>query len=341
MVTSYFNAGKFRSSKQNYLRFARSLADSGIHLTTVECAFGDDPFDLPSGPDVFQVKGRDILWQKERLINLAVSRLPPEATKVAWLDCDILFTNRGWAKQASAMLDRFPVIQLFDRLIRLARDADAPRGGERWRTSYAFAWRNPWMKLLPGTIRGRNPGMAWAARRSLLDRYGLYDRQILGSGDVLFASAVTGNFHSAIARGRPLARVRSGTHLLGRKLEWLDWIPQLSSLDAGADVEVARKNNSPYVIDKRQFAHFLRWAEPWWHEVRGKVGCVPGTIYHLWHGEKADRQYRSRGAILVRHDFDPATDVCLTKEGLLAWASDKPSLHREVVDYFRSRREDG
>ncbi|WP_129677916.1 hypothetical protein [Candidatus Chloroploca sp. Khr17] len=104
-VTAYFNPAHYRTRPANYARFAAPLRAAGIPLLTVECAFGDDPFELPPGPDVIQVQARDVLWQKERLINLGVSHLPPQAQKVAWLDGDILFTNPDWAVETAALLD--------------------------------------------------------------------------------------------------------------------------------------------------------------------------------------------------------------------------------------------
>jgi hypothetical protein len=39
-------------------------------------------------------------------------------------------------------------------------------------------------------------GLAWAARRSLLDRYGIYDAHVLGAGDRATACAAIGRFDS-------------------------------------------------------------------------------------------------------------------------------------------------
>ena len=46
--------------------------------------------------------------------------------------------------------------------------------------------------------------------------------------------------------------------------------------------------------------------------------------------------------VVVNDDgfFDPATDLRLNAQGVWEWASDKIGLHREMAEYFRSRRED-
>ena len=71
-----------------------------------------------------------------------------------------------------------------------------------------------------------------------------------------------------------------------------------------------------------------------------RTGYLPTTVYHLWHGSFDDRRYCSKDEILLRHDFDPRSDLVLEGD-LYEWASDKPALHAEVAAYFASRREDG
>jgi len=68
---------------------------------------------------------------------------------------------------------------------------------------------------------------------------------------------------------------------------------------------------------------------------------LDGTIQHLWHGDRSNRQYQTRNEILIRHEFDPATDVRINESGILEWSSDKPELHAEVQQFFLDRREDG
>lgn len=101
--------------------------------------------------------------------------------------------------------------------------------------------------------------------------------------------------------------------------------------------------NRPAVAapEERFYAHFLRWAEPFAAEVRGQIGCASGLALHLWHGNPADRRYASRGDILRRANFDPATDLRLNDDAVWEWASAKPDLHRDVQAYFFARREDG
>lgn len=84
---------------------------------------------------------------------------------------------------------------------------------------------------------------------------------------------------------------------------------------------------------------FLEWKKNQLPRVRGKIGCVSGDAYHLFHGTRENRQYLSRVDILKRHDFTPA-DIRIDGNGLWEWATDKPGLRRDVAEYFAGRKED-
>ncbi len=96
----------------------------------------------------------------------------------------------------------------------------------------------------------------------------------------------------------------------------------------------------------RHFTPALRgqvddWMRSFHEDVRGHVGYLPGTVAHLWHGERDNRRYAERLRILTRFEFDPQTDLRLSTEGLWEWTGRKPELEHSVREYFRSRREDG
>jgi hypothetical protein len=73
-ITSYFNPMRYRRRLLNYRHFRRWLT---IPLATVELSF-QDGFELQQGDAdlLIQLPGQDIMWQKERLLNLALMALP-------------------------------------------------------------------------------------------------------------------------------------------------------------------------------------------------------------------------------------------------------------------------
>jgi hypothetical protein len=87
--------------------------------------------------------------------------------------------------------------------------------------------------------------------------------------------------------------------------------------------------------------HYLAWARPYFETVRGRVGYIPGRLFHLWHGAMRDRRYEERHRSLKAFHFDPFTDIALGDSGCWRWSSDKRELHAFVSRYFESRNEDG
>jgi hypothetical protein len=73
--------------------------------------------------------------------------------------------------------------------------------------------------------------------------------------------------------------------------------------------------------------------------VRSSVGWLDGFVYHLWHGDKADRLYDQRLDLLIEHDFDPQRDLCRGDDHCLHWATEKPELHEWCANYFALRKE--
>ena len=66
------------------------------------------------------------------------------------------------------------------------------------------------------------------------------------------------------------------------------------------------------------------------------VSYVPGTILHHWHGRLEDRKYRERWDILVRHKFDPISDVTMS----LRLTPFGKRMEKDLKAYFEGRRED-
>jgi hypothetical protein len=64
----------------------------------------------------------------------------------------------------------------------------------------------------PEAVRLNLPGLAWAARREILEDHGFYDTMIMGGGDTSMVHAMYGQFEHEIERRR-LNRVRQEHYL--------------------------------------------------------------------------------------------------------------------------------
>lgn len=79
----------------------------------------------------------------------------------------------------------------------------------------------------------------------------------------------------------------------------------------------------------------------WAAQFRGvRVGHVPGSIYHEWHGTRQDRDYVGRCARVATVDAE--VDLMVADNRLVQWtATADPKIVREVAKYFKQRKEDG
>src|SRR3989344_4405794 len=198
VVTSYYNPVGYKTRRMNYEIFMHLLRRSGIPMLTVECAFGDQPFDLPESTDVVQIRSSSLLWQKERLLNLAISWLPPSCKYVAWLDCDLIFLNRNWAQETVTRLEQAPIVQAFETCNRLPQSCTETLAEKDLSTSFASIVCRDHSVLRTGRYEDHgHPGYGWAARREILDRHGLYEYAVAGSADHIMAHAAVGDLGSA------------------------------------------------------------------------------------------------------------------------------------------------
>lgn len=167
----------YKTRAENYKRFKEEL---GTDLLTIECAFGNDPFTLE---DSVKLRADSVLWQKERLLKIGEKLLPREQDYVIFLDADIIFQNKNWLQDTRNALKHYNVVQPFQTIHRRNRDWSIEASYESFGYRYAQGVRSSKFDIHGHT------GFAFACRR---EAFGLYDRQIAGTGDHLWYHAVVG-----------------------------------------------------------------------------------------------------------------------------------------------------
>jgi hypothetical protein len=306
LVTCYFNPSGYATKLKNYQIFRDRIGRSGLRLWTIECAFGDAPFTLPADPQVIQIRSQSVLWQKERLLNLGIQQLPDSIHKVAWLDCDILFSNPRWAIATSQLLETRSVVQPFMRVFRLPPGVECYAGtAESWRSFAYVRALNPTLLHQGNFQQHGHTGLAWAGRRDWLSQLGLYDALVSGSADHMMAHAICGDFSSACV-----------TRIMGVATPLRSHFQQWGEALYGA------------MTDRRSLT------------IGDSLGYVPGAVLHLWHGETANRRYVTRHDQLMRYGFDPVRDLQRGVTGTWEWPQARPELQQWAIDYFDQRQED-
>lgn len=300
-ITSYFNPINYRRRRANYRLFRRYFQ---LPLIAVELSFGGD-FELGDGDAeiLVQLRGGDALWQKERLLNLALRSLPSDCTAVAWVDCDVIFERSDWVGEVMRKLERVSLLQPFAEKHNLTPDWKA---GDSMLAS-ARVLHPPAVFVAKGVSAAAcfptapldinlASGVAWVGHREFLETHGFYDACIIGGGDNAFAAAVYGCGEAAEAQ---------------------------------------------QAMNERRSDHYRRWAGPAWDAAQGRVDFIEGRVFHLWHGSVADRAYEKRHREFARFHLDPFEDIALAASGAWKWSSAKPAMHAFVREYLVSRREDG
>jgi hypothetical protein len=193
-ITSLFSPVGYRQRYANYRKFHQEL---NVPLLTVELAFNDSPFELcaSDAEKLVQIRGGDVMWQKERLLNIAINHLPPECEYVAWLDCDVIFDDPNWVEKTQAALQKCVVVQPFQHYCELL--PKEPFFHQQARSSVCVLESNALAERIfsgcgVSTELGAMPGAAWAGRREFLESNFLYDRLIMGAGDKAFLCAAYG-----------------------------------------------------------------------------------------------------------------------------------------------------
>lgn len=275
-----------------------------VHVTLVECAYGARGFDLADLAagrlTHIGVRATTTAWAKENLLNIGVSRLPPGAEKIAFLDADVTFRRPHWASETLAALDLYPVIQPWDTAYDLGPHDEHIQThisfASLWHAGKPVTAKGPrWWKFSGGPYEYAHPGYAWVWTRRALDRVGgLFELGGMGSADYHMALGLVGEWETSLPGG-VTASYRSAV---------------------------------------------AAWSHRAAAEVNGKLGVVHGTIEHPFHGRKGDRGYQSRWDMFLEHGFDPATDLKRNGWGVIEFAGNKPALERAFDRYLRSREED-
>src|ERR1017187_2100056 len=123
-ITSFFNPNGYQQRYKNFKIFRTHLA---LPLVTVELGYGND-FELKNDDSdvLVQLRGSSVLWQKECLLNIALSKVPRSVPVVAWLDCDVIFQRSDWAVEALERIQQKPLIQLFTEVQYLPQGTADP-----------------------------------------------------------------------------------------------------------------------------------------------------------------------------------------------------------------------
>jgi hypothetical protein len=202
VVTCVANPVRWTSRIKLYRQFEAHMLASGVNLTVVECAYGDRPYECAGTPGVRHVgvQAHTMVWSKENLLNLGVTRLPDDWSYVAFIDADVMFRNPNWAADTVHALQLYPAVQPWTHCYDLGPNEEHME----CHRSLASLWRAG-MPIEQGpNAKGAgyqfgHPGYGWAfRRRTLNDVSGLIETAALGAADHHMAMAMIGRVQDSV-----------------------------------------------------------------------------------------------------------------------------------------------
>ncbi len=159
-ITSYYNPLGWKSRLRNYQQFRAKL-----HCPLITVELNSNEID-----DAIHLQSPDLLWQKERLLNVALDHLPPNCEIVCWIDADIVWEN-DFCKQVETALTKYDLVQMF-----------------------SVCKREKQNQVRSITLGGNGGnGLAWCAKREDIEATRFFDYCIVGSGDSAFYCGASGN----------------------------------------------------------------------------------------------------------------------------------------------------
>lgn len=310
-LTHYYNPYKFQTRLDNFISFYNSIIGQCPNLLVIEVAHSEDDFVLHnwhSRQRLVQIVDTSMIWQKERVFNLALKWLPESCTKIAWADCDILCSDNDWAWKTSQLLDHYKVVQPYYYNARLPADIRTIEYGidiERFPFGYNDETRSDgdihafYKRRQTKDKAWNHPGYLYAYRRDLIEKHGFYDRCIAGSSDNMMSQAMVGQFnHANIIMG--------GGYNRESLLYYWDWAIPLAE-EVGGSTQFLRSND----------------------------------VFHLYHGRTNQRQYLARLIYLKEQGFDHGNDLVVNEAtGLYELVPDKQYIKDWLSGYYRKRNDD-
>jgi hypothetical protein len=298
-ILAYFN---FSQKKNRDIALRETLRHLSQQVDIILVCYGlqTDSILPANNIHIVNIQSASIVWQKERFYSIALSHLNHNHKYVVWVDADLLFTQPDWQAQLKEKLERYRLVQLFNRVedVKLENSDFSSTG--LIRKSVVESWGSDitiedyFNKSGISLQIGCNPGFGWAAKVDTIREIDFADFMIMGSGDkILLASAM-------------------GCHAV--------FIKTLSL------------NQSLYNLS-------LHWGEKVFQAIEGQVSYLENTIYHVVQGDYNNRNYSKRYQLINDDRFVVNEYLKINEYGAWQWINANNEYARIIENYFHERKD--
>jgi len=302
-VCTYFNFTKCKYRLKNYQIFKKNIKDHDIKLLCVEFSPNGDFVLEDNDADVLiRLGGGDIMWQKERMLNIGIDMLPQNTDIVIIADTDIIFSSKNLVPFLQYEMSRYHAVQCFSTVSHFKPFVDIDLMNADFSSinitddNIFMLDRQPGCMFAYETVANFQQGVsgyAWAFRYKTIKDIKLFEYNIIGGGDRITASAFMG-------------------------------LPVASPFVAG--------------INSNIYFNYLKKIKDY-GLTRNDISFIDQVyIYDLFHGFHKNRDYENRHKILKKHNFDAEKDLIGIPEQPFRFADHvNNDLKLEIINYFYSR----
>lgn len=311
IAVPYSNPYRWQTRRRlmNDFRHHMSMTPNVV-LHVAELAYGDRDYEVTGDdPNDIQLRTESVLFHKENILNIAISRFPNDWKYGAYVDADFTFTRHDWALETIHQLQHHAFVQPFSTYADLsAKVYGGSKPGPIGKSfaanyidnNYSIPANAGTVTYSDGNKQGKwipvgATGGAWAFTRGALDTVGgLMEHCILGHGDWFMTFGLI----------------------------------QKRAMD---------------MRDSKYHPSYAGMINAWHAKAKNlsfNIGYVDQFVVHHFHGSKKNRAYSSRDQILVHHQFDPINDLRKNWQGIYELSGNKPKFRDAVRQYFISRNED-
>jgi hypothetical protein len=302
VVSAYYNFTGSPFRYKNYSVFQKNIRKHNIKLTTVEFNPTGN-FELKTGDAdyLLQFSEGDIMWQKERLLNIGIDSLPADTDIVIIADTDIIFGSEDFVEKLCKTMEQYKVVQCFTDTLVLNPILDLDNINYfKLNKDLTYNFCNFGRSVVSNFINYRTCenadsafGLAYAFRYDILKKIKLFDYNIIGGGDrLLFAGLFGLKFQFGLSTSN--------------EIPYINYIINLNKL--------VSPNEVSYVKDV--------------------------TVYSLYHGELFYRMYVERHEILKKYNFDPQKDLIDIPNLPYKFSKEvSENLKTDILKYFFDRKD--
>jgi hypothetical protein len=284
------------------------LNTKDVNLYVVECIYPklNQKYQLTdsNNPNHLQLKADSILWTRENMINIAVNKLLPTDYKAfVFIDADLQFTNPNWATDTLKILNTVDILQPFENGYNL-NQLNKLDSKSRFLHSICLTWLN--------------------SNKLNYQQNNIDIKDIRGDlGHPGWGWAMTKNTYEKIKGIYDKSILGGGDNILAKSIMFNNYM----------NIQYPYKNCS--LSFKKSLSEFQINCR------NLKVGYIPGTVYHYYHGSFENRKYFDRWNIIIKNKYDPYSFLTKNEYGMYETTSSfSISFQNEIINYFKERNED-